>query len=51
MIEVANQSLYGTSANAADSVLGDETQAAKVPGFWDQVGSTVAGNLGKIGKL
>jgi hypothetical protein len=47
----ANQSLYGTSSNAADSLLGDETQAAKTPGFWDQVGSSVAGNLGKIGKL
>ena len=47
----ANQSLYGTSSNAADSVLGDETQAAKVPSFWDEVGSSVAGNLGKVGKL
>jgi hypothetical protein len=47
----ANQSLYGTSSNAADSVLGDETQAAKTPNFWDQVGSGVAGNLGKVGKL
>jgi hypothetical protein len=47
----ANQSLYGTSSNAADSVLGDETQAAKTPNFWDQVGSSVAGNLGKVGKL
>jgi hypothetical protein len=47
----ANQSLYGTSSNAADSVLGDETQATKTPGFWDEVGSSVAGNLGKVGKL
>jgi hypothetical protein len=47
----ANQSLYGTSSNAADSVLGDETQAAKTPGFWDEVGNSVAGNLGKVGKL
>jgi hypothetical protein len=47
----ANQSLYGTSSNAADSLLGDETQAAKTPSFWDEVGSGVAGNLGKIGKL
>jgi hypothetical protein len=43
----AYQSLYGSSQNAADSTLGDETQAAKVPGFWDQVGSSLAGNLGK----
>ena len=46
----ANQALYGTSSNAADSVLGDETQAAKVPSFWDEVGNSVAGNLGKMGK-
>ncbi len=44
----ANQSLYGTSSNAADSVLGDETQAAKTPSFWDEVGNSVAGNLGKV---
>jgi len=47
----ANQSLYGTSSNAADSLLGDETQAAKTPSFWDEVGNSVAGNLGKMGKL
>ena len=47
----ANQSLYGTSSNAADSTLGEETQAAKTPGFWDEVGNSVAGNLGKAGKL
>jgi hypothetical protein len=47
----ANQALYGTSSNAADSLLGDETQAGKTPSFWDEVGSSVAGNLGKIGKL
>ena len=47
----ANQSLYGTSSNAADSLLGDETQAAKTPSFWDEVGNSVAGNLGKVGKL
>ncbi len=47
----ANQALYGTSSNAADSVLGDETQAAKTPSFWDEVGNSVAGNLGKVGKL
>jgi len=46
----ANQSLYGASSNAADSVLGDETQASKMPSFWEEVGSGVAGNLGK-GKL
>jgi hypothetical protein len=48
----ANQSLYGTSSNAADSILGDETQAARTPSFWDEVGNSVAGNLGKAaGKL
>jgi hypothetical protein len=47
----ANQALYGASSNAADSVLGDETQAAKTPSFWDEVGSGVAANLGKVGKL
>jgi hypothetical protein len=43
----ANQSLYGSSSNAADSLLGDETNAAKTPSFWDEVGGSVAGNLGK----
>lgn len=48
----AYQSLYGSSQNAADSALGDETQAAKTPSFWDEVGNNVAGNLGKaVGKL
>jgi hypothetical protein len=48
----ANQSLYGTSTSAADGTLGDETQAAKTPGFWDEVGNSIAGNLGKTaGKL
>jgi hypothetical protein len=48
----ANESLYGASSNAADSTLGNETQAAKTPGFWDEVGNSVAGNLGSnIGKL
>jgi hypothetical protein len=47
----ANQSLFGTSANAADSVLGDETQASKTPSFWDEVGNSLAGNLGRVGKL
>lgn len=46
----ANQALYGTSTNAANSALGDETQAGKTPGFWDEVGNSVAGNLG-AGKL
>ena len=43
----AYQSLYGSSQNAADSSLGDEEQAAKTPGFWDEVGNSVAGGLGK----
>jgi hypothetical protein len=43
----ANQSLYGTSLNAANGVLGDEAQAAKTPSFWDEVGNSFAGNLGK----
>jgi hypothetical protein len=43
----AYQSLYGSSQNAADSALGNETQAAKVPSFWDEVGSSLAGNLGR----
>jgi hypothetical protein len=48
----ANQSLFGTSQNAADATLGDEDQAAKTPGFWDEVGNSVAGNLGKsVGKF
>jgi hypothetical protein len=45
----ANQSLYGSSLNAANSALGDESQAAKTPGFWDEVGNSFAGNLGKAG--
>jgi hypothetical protein len=47
----ANQSLYGTSSNGADSVLGDETQASKTPSFWDEVGNSLAGSLGRVGKL
>ena len=48
----AYQSLYGGSQNAADSTLGEEAQASKTPGFWDEVGNSVAGNLGKsVGKL
>jgi hypothetical protein len=48
----ANQALYGTSSNAAESDLGDETHAAQTPSFWDEVGNSVAGNLGKAaGKL
>ena len=45
----ANQSLYGTATNAADGTLGDETNAAKTPSFWDEVGNSVAGNLGRMG--
>jgi hypothetical protein len=48
----ANQALYGASSNAADSDLSDETHAAQTPSFWDEVGNSVAGNLGKAaGKL
>ncbi len=48
----ANQSLLGASTNAADGTLGDETQAAKTPGFWDEVGNGVAGSLGRtVGTL
>jgi hypothetical protein len=49
----ANESLYGTSSNATDSALGNETQGARTPSFWDEVGNSVAGNLGKaaIGTL
>jgi hypothetical protein len=47
----ANQALFGTSSNAADALEGDEANAAKTPSFWDQVGGSLAGNLGRIGKL
>jgi hypothetical protein len=47
----ANQALYGTSSNAADSTLGDEEQAARMPSFLDQLGNSFAGNLSKAGKL
>jgi hypothetical protein len=48
----ANQALFGTSSNAADNVLGDENQAAKTPSFWDEVGNSVASNVGStVGKL
>jgi hypothetical protein len=47
----ANQSRYGTSSKAAASTLGDETQAAQNPSCWAELGSSVAGNLGKVGKL
>ncbi len=43
----ANQALFGTAANQADATLGDETQAGKTPGFWDQLGGSLASNLGK----
>jgi hypothetical protein len=43
----ANQALYGTSSNAAESDLGDETRAAQTPSFWDEVGNNVAGGLSK----
>lgn len=43
----ANQSLFGSANNAADSTLADETGAAKTPSFWDQLGGSLAGNLGK----
>jgi hypothetical protein len=46
----ANQALYGSSLNAANSALGDETQAAKTPSFWDEVGSSLAGSLGRAGR-
>jgi hypothetical protein len=42
----ANESLYSTSNQAAEGALGNETQNAKVPGFWDEVGQGVAGQLG-----
>jgi hypothetical protein len=43
----ANQALFNTSLNGEDATLGDETQAAKTPSFWDEVGNGVASNLGK----
>jgi hypothetical protein len=46
----ANQTLYGSTLNGANSALGDETQAAKTPSFWDEVGNSLAGNLGKTGR-
>jgi len=47
----ANQALFGTAANAANGALGDETQAAKTPSFWDQLGGSLASNLGaNLGK-
>jgi hypothetical protein len=45
-----NQSLYGSSLNAANGALGDEAQSAKTPGFWDEVGSGLADDVGKAGK-
>jgi hypothetical protein len=47
----ANQALYSGSLNAANGALGDETQAARTPGFWDEVGNSFAGTLGKAGKV
>ena len=46
----ANQALYNSSLNAEDSALGDEAQAAKTPSFWDEVGSGLAGGLGRSGR-
>lgn len=40
-------SLYGTSGNLANSALASETEAAKTPSFWDQVGSSIAGGPGR----
>jgi hypothetical protein len=45
----ANQSLYSTSTGAGDSALSTEEGAAKTPSFWDEVGNTVAGELGRVG--
>ncbi len=48
----ANQSLFGTSTNGANSTLGEEIQAAKTPSFLDELGNSVAGNFGNAaGKL
>lgn len=44
-------SLYGAAGGQGNQELGTEEGAAQTPSFWDQVGSSIAGGLGKaIGK-
>ncbi len=43
----AEGQLYGTSSGAANSALGTAAQAAQTPSFWDTLGSSFAGALGK----
>lgn len=42
----AESGLYGTSVGGANSAENTAAEAAKTPGFWDQVGSGLAGGLG-----
>lgn len=42
----ANESLYGTSTGAANNAETNATNAAKVPGFWDTLGTSFANALG-----
>jgi hypothetical protein len=40
-------SLYGTSGSQGNQELGTEEGAAQTPSFWDTLGSSFAGGLGK----
>jgi hypothetical protein len=42
----AESGLYGTSTGGADTAETNATNAAKVPGFWDTLGSSFATALG-----
>jgi hypothetical protein len=39
--------IYGTATGGRNSALGTETEAAKMPGFWDSFGQAFAANFGK----
>lgn len=44
----AQSSLYGTSLSGGNSALNTAADAAKTPGFWDEVGNSFAGDLGRL---
>lgn len=39
--------LYGTASGAGNQELGTQAGAAQTPSFWDQLGGSLAGSLGK----
>jgi hypothetical protein len=39
--------LYGTASGAGNQELGTQAGTAQTPSFWDQLGGSLAGSLGK----